>query len=80
MSKFPTKMYDINLVSMSIFIFTSHSLIRHAAFYIIKALNINIPSIEYFCRILMTIILCFLFYEIGNKLFPRTLKILTGGR
>lgn len=68
MNKFPTSICGINLLGLSMFIFASHPIIRYVAFYSINALNITVPLLEYFCRILLTVFLCSLFYVIGNKL------------
>lgn len=78
---FPEKIKGIDLPSLAMFIFLSHSMLRKFPIFISYRYLINYPSVGYIFNIIMTLSLCLASYLVMKKMLGvKTFSILTGGR
>lgn len=78
--KTPIKAVGINLLSLSMFIFASHAILRFIAFFILNKINIDIMWLDYSLRFIFTVGFCIITYVLGSKICPKLLHLSIGGR
>lgn len=80
MYKFPLMYKGISLLSLSMFIFASHAILRFFVIYLLCQLDIEFFWIEYTLRVILTVSLCIACFWVIERFFPRLMSLLTGGR
>lgn len=80
-SFFPQRIKKIDLPSIAMFIFLSHSMLRSIPFAISNKYLYVYPSIAFIFNIVLTLALCIALYFLLRKLLSEKLfGLLTGGR
>ena len=76
-----SKYKGINLPSLAMFIFLSHSMLRTFPMMISYKIMSNLPAVAYMFNIIITLVLCFLVYMALKKILnDKLFGLLIGGR
>lgn len=77
----PQKIKSVDLPSIAMFIFLSHSMLKRIPFAISHRYLVDYPSFAYIFNIVLTLTLCVVIYFLLRKILgEKTFGVLTGGR